>query len=86
MGAALRTTDFVHNVISVFADDISLGGAGGGGTPGLALKDPELVELVLGLLPAAMRREVTSLKVDKFVFLRLILTYLQNASKTFINN
>ena len=54
--------------------------------PGLALKDPELVELVLGLLPAAMRRSVTSLKVDKFVFLRLILTYLQNASKTFINN
>ena len=86
MGAALRTTDFVHNVISVFADDISLGGAGGRGTSGLALKDPELVELVLGLLPAAMRREVTSLKVDKFVFLRLILTYLQNASKTFMNN
>ena len=80
MGAALRITDLLHIVISVFADDISLGGAG------LALKDPELVELVLGLLPAAMRREVTSLKVDKFVFLRLILTYLQNASKTFINN
>ena len=72
----------------MFTDDISLGGggAGGRGTPGLALKDPELVELVLGLLPAAMRRSVTSLKVDKFVFLRLILTYLQNASKTFISN
>ena len=53
---------------------------------GLSLKDPELVDLVLSLLPAKMREQVDNLdlKVDKFVFLRLLLTYLNNASKNLI--
>ena len=44
------------------------------------------MDLVLSLLPAQMREQVNNLdlKVDKFVFLRLLLTYLNNASKNLI--
>ena len=68
-------------------DHINLGETDGGRKAGLALKDPELVELVLSLLPEKMREKVNNLdlKVDKFVFLRLLLTYLNNASKNLIS-
>ena len=68
------------------SDHIDLGQTDGGREAGLSLKDPELVDLVLSLLPAKMREQVDNLdlKVDKFVFLRLLLTYLNNASKNLI--
>ena len=73
----------IHQLI---LDHIDLGQTDGGREAGLSLKDPELVDLVLSLLPAKMREQVNNLdlKVDKFVFLRLLLTYLNNASKNLI--
>ena len=64
-------------------DDINVGGR----NVGLSLKDPELVDLILNLLPRDMKDHVNNLnlKMDKFVFLRVLLTYLQNASNNFIN-
>ena len=49
---------------------------------GLSLKDPELVHIILNLLPDDMKKHVNdlNLKVDKFVFLRLLLTYFSNAT------
>ena len=67
-------------------NDINVGLADGRNV-GLSLKDPELVDLILNLLPRDMKNHVNNLnlKMDKFVFLRVLLTYLQNASNNFIN-
>ena len=53
-----------------------------GRASGLSMKDPELVNLILNLLPSSIKNNVEdlNLKIDKFVFLRVILTYLQNTA------
>ena len=77
--AVLISLNFSHS------DDIIFGSSDGR-TSGLSLKDPELVDLILNLLPQDMKKSVRNLdiKMDKFVFLRVLLTYLMNASEHFI--
>ena len=77
--AVLNSFNFSHS------DDIIFGSSDGR-TSGLSLKDPELVDLILNLLPQDMKKSVRNLdiKMDKFVFLRVLLTYLMNASEHFI--
>ena len=49
-----------------------------------SLQDPQLAAIIRGLLPPSNKTN-TVVNMDKFVFLRVILTYLYNLSSNYLN-
>ena len=60
-------------------DNINLG-LPDGRTIAFSFKDPELVNIIINLLPGPLKQKVKNidLKMDKFVLLRVLLTYLSD--------
>ena len=60
-------------------DNINLG-LPDGRTIAFSFKDPELVNIIINLLPGSLKQKVKNidLKMDKFVLLRVLLTYLSD--------
>ena len=52
-----------------------------------SLQDPKLAAIIRGLLPPSRSQGQTNtvVNMDKFVFLRVILTYLYNLSSNYLN-
>ena len=67
------------SVILIWLDNINLG-LPDGRTIAFSFKDPELVNIIINLLPAPLKAKVKNLdlKMDKFVLLRVLLTYLSD--------
>ena len=65
--------------IFISVDNINLG-LPDGRRIAFSFKDPELVNIIINLLPAPLKQKVKSLdlKMDKFVLLRVLLTYLSD--------
>ena len=68
-----------YNIDLFFLDNINLG-LPDGRRIAFSFKDPELVNIIINLLPAPLKQKVKNidLKMDKFVLLRVLLTYLSN--------
>ena len=66
-------------VIFLSLDNINLG-LPDGREIAFSFKDPQLVNIIMNLLPTALKERVKDLdlKLDKFVLLRVLLTYLSN--------
>eukprot|EP00090_Calanus_glacialis_P008621 TRINITY_DN16973_c0_g1_i1.p1 TRINITY_DN16973_c0_g1~~TRINITY_DN16973_c0_g1_i1.p1 ORF type:complete len:620 (-),score=99.64 TRINITY_DN16973_c0_g1_i1:77-1936(-) len=66
--------------------NVNLGTSGGRNT-GYSMQDPELADIILNLLPEEKRDnpEILNIRMDKYVFVRVILTYLYNSSMEFLN-
>ena len=66
-----------HNIPLV--DNINLG-LPDGRKIAFSFKDPQLVNIIINLLPQALKQKVKNLdlKLDKFVLLRVLLTYLSD--------
>ena len=67
------------SVILIWLDNINLG-LPDGRTIAFSFKDPELVNIIINLLPSPLKQKVKNidLKMDKFVLLRVLLTYLSD--------
>ena len=54
---------------------------------GYSVQDPHLARIILNLLPENKRSEpqMLNIKMDKYVFFRVILTYLYNSSLEYLN-
>ena len=70
----------------IFLGNVNLGTSGGRNT-GYSMQDPELAEIIVNLLPEGKRDnpEILNIRMDKYVFVRVILTYLYNSSMEFLN-
>jgi len=62
-------------------------GSSEGSTKGYKMKDPDLAQIIMNLLPPNKKEDLDSLKIhmDKYVFFRVILTYLYNSSMEYLN-
>jgi len=67
-------------------DNITLGNTEGRKSP-YSIQDKELSRIIINLLPEEKRKNTRNLKIkmDKFVFFRVILTYLYNSSAQFLS-
>ena len=66
-------------IAALLLDNINLG-LPDGRTIAFSFKDPELVNIIINLLPSSLKQKVKNidLKMDKFVLLRVLLTYLSD--------
>ena len=69
-----------------YSGNVNLG-MSGGRKSGYSVQDPELAEIILNLLPEDKRSkpDILDIKMDKYVFFRVILTYLYNSSMEYLN-
>ena len=77
---------YVTSINKFFSGNVNLG-MSGGRKSGYSMEDPELAEIILNLLPEEKRSdpELLDIKMDKYVFFRVILTYLYNSSMEYLN-
>ena len=70
---------FSLQIAALLLDNINLG-LPDGRTIAFSFKDPELVNIIINLLPSSLKQKVKNidLKMDKFVLLRVLLTYLSD--------
>ena len=61
-------------------------GLSDGREAGFSIQDPQLENIILNLLPEEKKDKTNNLtiKMDKYVFLRVILTYLYQSSVEYI--
>ena len=74
----LEGRDYVI-IFLLYLDNINLG-LPDGRKIAFSFKDPQLVNIIINLLPQALKQKVKNLdlKLDKFVLLRVLLTYLSD--------
>ena len=74
------------NIIEFSGNTVNLGMSEGRKT-GYSVRDPELAEIILNLLPdeKSAEPEALNIQMDKYVFFRVILTYLFNSSMEYLN-
>ena len=70
---------------SLFSGNMMIG-LSDGRQAGFSIQDPQLETIILNLLPEEKKDKTNNLtiKMDKFVFLRIILTYLYQSSVEYI--